>query len=1143
MAFAFVSLVSSDAYLPGALAQVAALRELHPVPPVPPELPFATVCLVTPESVDVATVRRLRHAYDHVVAVEILEQANNHGLKLLGRPDLTTVLTKLHVFRLTQYQKIIFLDADVLPIRPMSHLFSLPHEFSAAPDVGWPDIFNSGVLVLTPGEDKFDQLNQLIQSKPSWDGGDQGILNEWRGGDWNRLSFTYNTTPTAAYTYAPAYERYGSQIKAIHFIGPNKPWYSIPYRTPNSRRQPDSSDSFHRAYDYDSLVDRWFDVYDRHYNTTTQDITPKSPFQVSRYAAVWDQPTEPKQSAPPSVGILDLDELRRLAIQGLTASTTDSHPGEGTYQSLPLQGRVDLMRPKKEPVVAELPPPVEPQWREFAIQPPEDFDDFANDESQLYEEALSTPVAPYDTLAGSTRWHTLPTPGPDEIPSSPRMQRIPLPPSTPSAMPLFPVPTPDFYASESERENESLLLSRSDHDHDHRHHHDHHEPPPGHERHHRGVLPQDYHHHSPPQQQQEQHYHHAQQEQYEHRHQHQQHSPQQPQPEPQQHQERQHQEQPQPQQPERPRSPPMMNWNPAVEPPPNVTPSVNAFPADTYFSNVWDQTPSRQNDQTYAGPSPPDSGGFFQPPLVSVIPEPLLKQGHYRNVTGESAQGATPSPDRSKIKPVFPWEEKPRVMPGRVFPDSDAPPPSLFLSPSSQSQTTTTAPSTPETRAKSGPRAAPLSPLYGLPGTFSYTNAWDHVPSIQKYASRLVRPGPAPPLPPPPAALAPAFEDEAYRKGRGKKSWDERVEMSSRDGDDEDNADDEDDDGPVAPSATKWDDDDSDGESAKRRSRRGSVVTASTLLKGTKKKEYKNRGVQTTIVETRNMGVQADLIPVSKPDTMKQVKRTSVKKPWSPSTTAFPAPAMTRDINTGASALSVNTRPSPTEQHARSKSGPPSKSPSASASPSPRSPLRSPREFIAPGPRSVHKGVNPSLSLKGTRAANISSSSSSSAPEHFKALSAAAATPTATSPGPLLPSVLLGETTIPAPTPPVPAFVPAPASTAAAPLPSAQAVPTVQPTSLAPAAVPTTRRLSVSMGRSSPASIARKPSNDSSLGSPASSFGPLSPADSHAILLTSPVRKGARVWDPARGVDLFKRGSEEVLARFLKMGSWEDEAR
>ena len=121
-------------------------------------------------------------------------------LPLAGRPDLHAVLTKLHVFRLTQFSKIIFLDADVLPIRPLSHLFTLPHDFSAVPDVGWPDIFNSGVLVFNPGEEKFNGLMDLLHSKGSWDGGDQGILNEWRGNNWNRLSFIYNTTPTAAYT-------------------------------------------------------------------------------------------------------------------------------------------------------------------------------------------------------------------------------------------------------------------------------------------------------------------------------------------------------------------------------------------------------------------------------------------------------------------------------------------------------------------------------------------------------------------------------------------------------------------------------------------------------------------------------------------------------------------------------------------------------------------------------------------------------------------------------------------------------------------------------------------------------------------------------------------------------------------------------
>lgn len=63
---------------------------------------------------------------------------------------------------------------------------------------------------------------------------------------------------------------------------------------------------------------------------------------------------------------------------------------------------------------------------------------------------------------------------------------------------------------------------------------------------------------------------------------------------------------------------------------------------------------------------------------------------------------------------------------------------------------------------------------------------------------------------------------------------------------------------------------------------------------------------------------------------------------------------------------------------------------------------------------------------------------------------------------------------------------------------------------------------------------------NTSLASPPSSTGPVSPQDGHPISL--PVKKTGRVWDPARGVELFKRGSEEVLARFLKMGSFDEDS-
>ncbi|KAF9460095.1 hypothetical protein BDZ94DRAFT_1266657 [Collybia nuda] len=986
--YAFVTLVSSDSYLPGALAVAGALKDVHPSPPVPPEVPFQTVCLVTPETVDVSTIKLLRGAFEIVIGVEVIGQEDEKGLKLLGRLDLNTVLTKLHIFRLTQFSKIIFLDADVLPIRPLSHLFSLPHEFSASPDVGWPDIFNSGVLVLSPGEEKFTQLTDLLASKGSWDGGDQGILNEWRGGNWNRLSFTYNTTPTAAYTYAPAYERFGAQISAIHFIGPNKPWNSLSYRAPFSSQPTPAADSLQQTYDYNTLVDRWYAVYDKHYRSHI--VLPQPKFEVKRYESAWNEngpSTEPSVSAT-NGSTLSLEDLRRLAIEGMNAShpvADDKSDGRGEYKSMPLDGRVDLMRPKK-------PEAKDPnQSRKGKEKEKEKAEEIRNPEmlSNLSDsdELPHTPMNRHLSLQNESppRWQTLPTPGPREVPPSPRPPIISLPPTTPTPH-YFPHQHPQLTVHQPGQDQNS--------------------PTPTHVR-----LPPNpeaggQHHEPQPQPQSTHHPHH----------------PLQTPPAT----EAQSQPEPQPKRQSdddtRPQSPPMLVWNPAIEPPPNTTPTPSAFPSDTYFPNIWDQKPSKQNDQTHRDLSPiPDSGGFFQPPPPSEIPESLLRQGHYRNVTGEDHLGSTPSPDRTKVKHVFPWEDKPRHLPGRVFPAADSPTPSLFLSPGSQTSTSEV-PTTPEAKAT---RPVILSPLHGLPSSLTFTNAWDTVPSIQKYASRLVRP-------PQPRPLAPAFDDDGWRKG-GLKSWENKAEASSRDGDVEDEGEDSlDEDAPDASLI----DDESDRESIKslqRRSRRGSTVSAAHTI--IFKTEYKSFGVQTEIRETRSQGIQVSIEMGENEKDQSTLENKQARALLS--TVGAPASLETSQANIVPD-LPMNIAPSPA---------------------APDAGFRSSLVEIASPP------ISPLLPLMSP------------------------------------PSIYLSRPSVKAAAQPKP----------------------------------------ISHPIHSPPLVMRQVSNESSVGSPASSAGPMSPPDGQP--LASPLRKGGRVWDPARGVDLFKRGSEEVLARFLKMGSWEDETR
>lgn len=43
-------------------------------------------------------------------------------------------------------------------------------ELSAAPDVGWPDCFNSGVFVYKPSIETYESLVKLALSKGSFDG-------------------------------------------------------------------------------------------------------------------------------------------------------------------------------------------------------------------------------------------------------------------------------------------------------------------------------------------------------------------------------------------------------------------------------------------------------------------------------------------------------------------------------------------------------------------------------------------------------------------------------------------------------------------------------------------------------------------------------------------------------------------------------------------------------------------------------------------------------------------------------------------------------------------------------------------------------------------------------------------------------------
>jgi glycogenin glucosyltransferase len=217
---AWVTLATNDAYAIGALVLGRSLRRVQTAKKL--------VVMITP-GVSQEIRESLSRIFDAQILVDPYDSGDETNLALIGRPDLGVTFTKLHCWRLTSYKKCVFLDADTLVLENCDELFDRP-ELAAAPDIGWPDCFNSGVFVFVPSQETYEALLRCAVTLGTFDGGDQGLLNiffnDWysRSSDY-RLPFMYNMSSSSAYSYTAAYKYFGKNVKIVHFLGTVKPWH------------------------------------------------------------------------------------------------------------------------------------------------------------------------------------------------------------------------------------------------------------------------------------------------------------------------------------------------------------------------------------------------------------------------------------------------------------------------------------------------------------------------------------------------------------------------------------------------------------------------------------------------------------------------------------------------------------------------------------------------------------------------------------------------------------------------------------------------------------------------------------------------------------------------------------------------------
>ncbi len=149
-------------------------------------------------------------------------------------PRFDKVFSKLRAWQLTDLEKVVLLDADTLVLQNVDDLFDRP-SIAAAPDFLMPDRFNSGVMVLEPDAAVFERMLESLSGGASYDGGDQGFLNEFFP-RWyampveHRLPAGYNLFHFI-YQFIEGYPvlrgALEGEAKILHYAA-QKPWLALP---------------------------------------------------------------------------------------------------------------------------------------------------------------------------------------------------------------------------------------------------------------------------------------------------------------------------------------------------------------------------------------------------------------------------------------------------------------------------------------------------------------------------------------------------------------------------------------------------------------------------------------------------------------------------------------------------------------------------------------------------------------------------------------------------------------------------------------------------------------------------------------------------------------------------------------------------
>jgi alpha-N-acetylglucosamine transferase len=260
---AYVTLITKDQYLAGTLVLNHTLQAVQSKYPL---VVMYTTALST-RSKEILQSKGLK-----LVEIESLNPPEGaHDLKGFDARFADT-WTKLRSFGLTDYERVVMLDSDMVVRKNMDELFDIdlsadqiaaahacacnPRKFSHYP-ADWipancahtavthptgapvtPPLFssitqprphallNSGLVVLNPSQSLFEALVTYLATSPkiaSFSFPDQDLLAHFFEGKWKSLNWYYNALKPLKFIHEPLWD--DSEVRCLHYILPEKPWH------------------------------------------------------------------------------------------------------------------------------------------------------------------------------------------------------------------------------------------------------------------------------------------------------------------------------------------------------------------------------------------------------------------------------------------------------------------------------------------------------------------------------------------------------------------------------------------------------------------------------------------------------------------------------------------------------------------------------------------------------------------------------------------------------------------------------------------------------------------------------------------------------------------------------------------------------